>query len=88
MEQFPPGPPRRRPDVARVNQWLLWLGLAAAVAWLLWRHGAHLGEVWPFLLLLACPLMHLFGHRRGSHHGSHSHRGTAHDEDGHRRTSG
>lgn len=59
----------REPDIARINQWLLWLGLAGAVAWLVWRHSAHLGEVWPFLLLLACPLMHLFGHRHGSHHG-------------------
>lgn len=67
MDRLPADPPRREPDFARINLWLLWLGLAAAVAWLVWRHSAHLGEVWPFLLVLACPLMHLLGHRHGSH---------------------
>lgn len=67
MERMPLDSPRSKPDLARINQWLLWLGLAAAVAWLVWRHSAHLGEVWPFLLILACPLMHLLGHRHGSH---------------------
>ncbi len=50
---------------SRINQWLLWIGLAAAVLWLLLYHRAHLVEVLPFLILLACPLMHLFGHRHG-----------------------
>ena len=54
------------PDWARWNQWLLCLGLAAAVSWLVLRHGAHLREIAPFLILLACPLMHLFGHGHGS----------------------
>lgn len=70
MDRVPLDTPRREPDLARTNQWLLWIGLVAAVGWLVWRHGAHLGEVWPFLLLLACPLMHLWGHRHGSHHRS------------------
>jgi hypothetical protein len=26
------------------------------------RHNAHLVQLLPFLILLACPLMHLFGH--------------------------
>ncbi|MEC4718133.1 DUF2933 domain-containing protein [Noviherbaspirillum sp. CPCC 100848] len=56
-----------RPNWSRVNQWLLWLGLAAAVSWLVVRHGAHLLEIAPFLILLACPLMHLLGH--GGHGG-------------------
>ena len=61
--------PKKAMNWSRVNQWLLWLGLAAAVAWLVLRHGAHLLEVSPFLLLLACPLMHVFGH---GGHGSHA----------------
>lgn len=64
--------PRRRPEWSRLNQWLLWLGLAAAVVWLVWRHGAHVIEVLPFLLILACPLLHLFGHG-GRAHGRHTH---------------
>ena len=64
---------RPGPNWARINQWLLWLGLAAAVAWLVLRHGAHLLEVSPFLFLLACPLMHLFGHGGHGRHGGSEH---------------
>ncbi len=56
-------------DWSKWNQWLLWLGLAAAVAWLVVNHGAHLWEVAPFLIILACPLMHLFGHGGHGGHG-------------------
>ncbi len=69
-------PPGR--NWSRINQWVLWIGLAAAVAWMFFRHNAHLGQLLPFLILLACPLMHLFGHgSHGSHggHGSHGSHG-------------
>ena len=66
--------PGGRPDWSRINQWLLWIGLAAAVAWLFIGHGEHLLRLAPFLLLLACPLMHLFGHGHGGHGGHSSHR--------------
>ena len=36
------------------------------------EHRAHLLGALPYLLLLACPLMHVFMHR-GHHHGSHNH---------------
>lgn len=78
MTHLPSDGADRKAVIARINQWLLWLGLAAAVVWLVWRHSAHLGEVWPFLLLLACPLMHLLGHGHGSHR-----RPDARDERGH-----
>lgn len=57
---------------SRINQWLLWIGLATAVGWLYFRHGEHLTQLLPFLILLACPLMHLF-HGHGGHgaHGRH-----------------
>nr|WP_223620586.1 DUF2933 domain-containing protein [Lysobacter sp. ESA13C] len=42
-----------------------------AVYYLLTRHAAHAFGVLPYLLILACPLMHLFGHRR---HGKPEHR--------------
>ncbi len=58
---------------SKINQWLLWIGLAAAVLWLLLYHRAHVLEVLPFLILLACPLMHLFGHGHGGGHSQHSH---------------
>lgn len=58
------------PNWSRINQWVLWLGLAAAVAWMFFRHSAHLGQLLPFLILLACPLMHLFGHGGHGGHGA------------------
>jgi Protein of unknown function (DUF2933) len=48
------------------------LALAAVGGWLLWSHTGHVLLALPYLLLLACPLMHLMhrGHgRHGSHHG-------------------
>ena len=54
------------------------LGFLAIAGYFLWtEHRAHLvGALsWlPWLLLLACPLLHLFHHGRG-----HSHEGGAHD---------
>lgn len=44
----------------------VFLGFAAVAAFFLFtEHRAHLFGILPFLLLLACPLMHLF------HHGGH-----------------
>ena len=48
------------------------LGLAMLVAaigvYLLWTHTGHVLYAAPYLLLLACPLMHLFGHHHGPSH--------------------
>ena len=60
---------------SRINQWLLWVGLAGAVGWLFFRHNEHLLQLLPFLFVLACPLMHLFGH-----HGHHRQRPSDSDE--------
>lgn len=50
-----------------------WVVLAAVAGWFLWtEHRAHVFGVLPYLLLLACPLMHVFmhhGHQHGSHGG-------------------
>ncbi|ODS51964.1 MAG: hypothetical protein ABS37_21870 [Acidovorax sp. SCN 65-108] len=45
-----------------------------ALFFLLREHWSHIAGYWPYLLLLACPLMHLFhGHGgHGSHHGDSS----------------
>jgi hypothetical protein len=59
------------PNWSRINQWLLWVGLAAAVGWMFYRHNAHVAQLLPFLILLACPLMHLFGHGGHGGHGGH-----------------
>jgi hypothetical protein len=45
------------------------LGLIGAVSYfLLMEHRDHIWEYLPFLILLACPLMHFFMHRGHDHH--------------------
>lgn len=46
------------------------LGFLAVAAFFLWtEHRAHLLGALPYLLILACPLMHLFMHGGHRHHG-------------------
>ena len=55
----------------RTARWVLAGFLVIAAFFLLTEHWAHVMGVLPFLLLLACPLMHLFMHgRHGGHHHS------------------
>ena len=60
--------------------WIVVLsGFLAVAGFFLWtEHRAHLLGALPYLLLLACPLMHVFGH-----HGHHAH-GTKGGDSGHR----
>lgn len=44
----------------------------AIAAFFLWTERAHVLGALPWLLLLACPLLHLFMHR--GRHGGHPHR--------------
>jgi hypothetical protein len=46
------------------------LGLATFSYYLLSAHWEHLALALPYLILLACPLMHIFGH--GHHHSANS----------------
>lgn len=57
------------PPGNRTFIWVLWGLTGVAAVFLFAGHRAHLFGALPFLLLLACPLMHLF-HRHGGH-GSH-----------------
>ncbi len=58
------------------GKWVL-IGFLAVAAYFLWtEHQAHVMGALPYLLLLACPLMHLFHHHgHGGHHGNHRHSG-------------
>jgi DUF2933 family protein len=38
------------------------LGLSVLGVYLLWTHTGHVLLAVPYVVLLACPLMHLFGH--------------------------
>ncbi len=51
------------------SNWVLLGFLAIAGFFLLTEHRAHVLGLLPFLLLLACPLLHLW------HHGGHGHGG-------------
>ena len=46
----------------------LLLPIAAFYLWT--EHRAHLLGALPYLLLLACPIIHLFAHRGHRHHGA------------------
>jgi Protein of unknown function (DUF2933) len=71
--------PANRPDQDSAppfwrSRYALGLLVFAAVAayFLLIEHRAHFFGALPFLLLLACPLMHMFMHRgHGGHGGGH-----------------
>jgi len=61
----PPGPRIR-------HLWIFWVFLAIALTFLVLEHRAHLFGALPFLLLLACPLMHLFMHHGHGGHAGHA----------------
>lgn len=63
------------------STWVM-IGFFAIGGYLLWaEHSAHLVPYLPYLILLACPLMHVFMH--GGHgHGGHGHSGGAKRQDG------
>lgn len=50
------------------GKWVL-IGFLVVAAFFLWtEHRAHLLGILPYLLVLACPLMHLFHHGHGHGH--------------------
>lgn len=63
---------------------LVLIAFVAIAAYFLWtEHRAHLIGGLPYLLLLACPLMHLFMHRgHGGHGGGHGGRANQDGERG------
>lgn len=57
------------------NRWVLIAFLAIAAYFLITEHKAHvsawLASYWIWLLLLACPLLHVFMHGKHAGHGGH-----------------
>jgi hypothetical protein len=64
-----PLPHQERGPLARAN-WVLTAFLAIGAFFLFTEHRAHLLGILPVLLLLACPLLHLFMH--GGHGDGHA----------------
>lgn len=56
--------------------WVLLAFLAIAAFFLLTEHRAHVWGLAPYLLLLACPLLHFFMHGRHGGHGGESRDGS------------
>lgn len=76
--------PETQPPWWREPSRLVLIGfLAIAGFFLVIEHAAHLFGVLPWLLLLACPLMHVF-----MHHGHGDHGGYGGGEERHKRESG
>jgi len=71
--------PERRERISRVA---LWVFGAAALFYLVTEHRAHLLGWVPFLILLACPLMHLFMHHGHGGNGKSEGRHTEHAQSG------
>lgn len=64
--------PARRPFIKSPAGIAVAMGVLIAAFYLLREHWQHVGGSWPYLLLLACPVMHLF-HGHGGHGGHHQH---------------
>jgi drug/metabolite transporter (DMT)-like permease len=61
----------RRSEPFRIPTWLGLCAFLAIAAFFLWEeHRAHILGALPYLLLLACPIIHLFMHRSHGTHGS------------------
>lgn len=53
------------------SHWVFYGFLAIAGFLLITEHRAHLLGILPYLILLACPLMHIFMHHDHGHHEDH-----------------
>lgn len=59
----------RLPKASTVVLWTAACGFMALAVFSLWaEHSAHMLGALPYLLLLLCPLMHVFMHRGNGHH--------------------
>ena len=61
--------------------WIVWCLFGIGVALLIIDHWAHVLGVLPYLIILACPLIHLFMHGKhghGDHHHSHDEKSKSH----------
>jgi hypothetical protein len=67
-----------QPDRQRTVSHYVFFGFVAVAAYfVIAEHRAHIVPWLPYLLLAACPLMHLFHHRGHDHRDEHSRRGSS-----------
>lgn len=77
-------PPEARSRLRSRSGLVLLAFLGIAGFFVITEHTAHFFGILPYLLLLACPLLHLFHGRHGAGHGDHG-SGPENDGDGGRR---
>ena len=54
------------------SRWYVWAAVAVLAFYLVTEHRAHLFGALPWLLILSCPLIHIFmGHGNHGGHGGH-----------------
>lgn len=71
------------PRFWRSRAGITWIVLAGVAGWFLWaEHRAHLLGALPYLIILACPVMHLFMHRGHHHGGQHASHHDSRDQGG------
>ena len=58
---------------------LVLIGLVGIAYWLFTYHKEHLLGWLPYLIILACPLMHIFMHGDHGSHGGHGEHGQHHE---------
>ena len=78
--------PERSRTTWPISPWLITLVFfLSCIGYLLWtEHRAHVVQFLPWLILLLCPLMHLFMHHGHGGHGGHG--GHSGDQAGHDHT--
>jgi len=68
--------PEMNPEVTdtsnKMPRWAVWAAGAAALAYLIAEHRPHLLGWIPYLIILACPVMHFLMHRGHHRHGRHA----------------
>jgi Protein of unknown function (DUF2933) len=57
---------KNRPAGGGYGRWVFWGFVVIAAFFLITEHRAHVFQYLPFLLLAACPLLHMF-HGHGGH---------------------
>ena len=62
--------PDRKPAMPRIARWVFWAFAGISAFYLITEHTAHTFYLLPFLLLAACPLLHLGMHRSHGHGGN------------------
>lgn len=79
-QQFESDTNEKQPNRSFVmRNWPIILILSIIGFYLITEHTAHLLGVLPWLILLACPFIHIFMHR-GHGHGGHDHANHTHKE--------